>query len=177
MTVDDKARYREILIESGNKGRTSGAHRMAFAYYMCAIRLGDIKSQWVDDEQYQTTLLLYTNAATLSWAVGEYDKTEELLEAIFKNSRTASDRIHAYRIQARYYFGCQLHEKGRATLFRCMDELSDERDCMDTSDEGLENIHNEIEELVETMGVERILALPACDDPSLIGTLGVMEEL
>ncbi|KAG2223954.1 hypothetical protein INT45_013411, partial [Circinella minor] len=177
MTMDDKTRYREILIESGNKGRTSGAHRMAFAYYMCAIRLGDLKSQWIDDKQYHTTLLLYTNAATLSWAVGQYDKTEELLEAIFKNSRTPSDRIHAYRIQARYYFGCQLHEKGRATLFRCMDELSDERACMDTSDEGLERIHNEIEELVETTGVEKILTLPACDDPSLIGTLGVMEEL
>ncbi|KAI9494151.1 hypothetical protein BDB00DRAFT_819835 [Zychaea mexicana] len=174
---DDKERYRHILIESGNKGRTTGAHRMAFAYYMCAVKLGNPETQWVNDDDYRTTLTLYTNSAALSWTVGELEQTEILLEAVFQNSRTPSDRMHAYRIQARYYFGLQLHSKGRAALFRCMDDLSDERSRLDTSEEGLASLYNEIEELVDKLGVNNILQLPACNDPSLIGTLGVMEEL
>ncbi|KAI8138424.1 hypothetical protein BJV82DRAFT_631487 [Fennellomyces sp. T-0311] len=178
ISLESKEQYRKLLIEAGNKGRSSGAHGMAFAYYMCAIQLGDPGTGWAgDDDEYKATLALHTNAVALSWAVGEYGKTEELLEVIFANSRAPSDRIHAYRVQARYYFGCQLHSKGRETLFRCMDELGDERHRLDTSDQALTSLFSEIEELVEMLGEEAILQLPGCDNPSLIGTLGVMEEL
>ena len=165
------------MIDAGFKGQSAGAHTMAFAYYMCAIHLGEPKSEWYDDEEYETTLALYTNAVALSWAVGEYLKTEELLEIIFTNARTPSDRMHAYQVQARYYFGCQLHSKGRETLFRCLDELGDEKRRLNTSDEALKRLFNEVEELVETLGESAILQLPGCNDPSLVGTLGVMEEL
>ncbi|KAG2224311.1 hypothetical protein INT45_012880, partial [Circinella minor] len=177
LNMDNKQQYRDILIHAGNKGRASGAHQMAFAYFMCAVQLGDLEAQWIDDDKYHTTLSLYNNVAALSWSVAQYDTTEELLETIFKHSRTPSDRIYAYRVQARYFFGIQQHAKGIEALYRCMDEFSDERSRIDTSKEELIKLYNEIETLVETQGVDYLLKLPMCDDPSFIGALGVMEEL
>ncbi|KAI9245237.1 hypothetical protein BDA99DRAFT_290142 [Phascolomyces articulosus] len=178
LLMDNNQQYRQTLIDAGNKGRAFGAHRMAFAYYMCALQLGNLETQWVDDNEYITTLALHNNAAALSWTVAEYDKTQELLDIIFKHGRTPSDRIHAYRVQARYCFGMQKHAKGTETLYRCMDELSpDERSLLDTSEEGLFSLHNEVEALVETLGKDHLLQIPKCEDPSFIGLLGVMEEL
>ncbi|KAI9245223.1 hypothetical protein BDA99DRAFT_565955 [Phascolomyces articulosus] len=177
-TINDKQRYRQILISAGNKGRTFGAHRMAFEYYMGAVNLGDTEKQWVDDDEYIATLSLYNDTASLSWTVDKYDKTQELLDIIFKYARTSTDRINAYKVQARFCFGTEQHEKGAETLYRCMDELSpDERPRLDTSKEALINMYTEIEELIEKLGEDQLLQLPKCDDPVFIGTLGVMEEL
>ena len=177
LKIDNKQRYRDVLIQAGNKGRTSGAHRMAFAYYMCAVQLGDFESQWIDNDKYYVTLCLYNNVAALSWSVAEYETTGELLEAIFKHSRTPSDRIHAYRVQSRYCFGIQQHAKGTEALYQCMDEFSDEQSRMEKSKEGLVKLYNEVETLVESRGVDYLLKLPMCKDPSFIGALGVMEDL
>ncbi|KAI9245245.1 hypothetical protein BDA99DRAFT_448024 [Phascolomyces articulosus] len=175
---DSKQRYRNILIQAGNKGRIFGAHKMAFAYYMGAVKLSDSDTQWTDDDEYLTTLSLYNNAAALSWTVAEYDKTQELLDAIFEHARTPNDRIHAYRVQARYYLGVQKHEQGTEILYRCMNELApDELSRMDTSEEGLICLYNEVENLVESLGTDQVIQLPKCEDSSLIGILGIMEEL
>ncbi|KAI9245236.1 hypothetical protein BDA99DRAFT_576957 [Phascolomyces articulosus] len=178
LVMDDKQHYRQTLIEAGNRGRTFGAHQMAFAYYMGALQLGNLETQWVNNDEYPTTITLYNNAATLSLTVGEYDKTEELVNVIFKHGRTPSDRVPAYRAQARYYYGVQNHKKAIEILHHCLDDISpQERSLIDTSREGLINLHDEIEELVETLGIDRILQLPVSDDPSFIGLLGIMEEI
>ncbi|KAI8148750.1 hypothetical protein BJV82DRAFT_505635 [Fennellomyces sp. T-0311] len=174
--LDDKRSYRQLMIEAGAKGRSSGAITMAFAYYKLAIKLGNPYEEWSNDS-YNTTLQLYSNAVALSWVVGKVEKTEELLDILFTNTREPIDRVPAYLIKAQYNFGRQMHEQGRETLFECLDELGSERIRMDTSDEALARDYAEIEQLVYRLGSEGILKLERCDDPILTATMTVMDEL
>ncbi|KAI7858865.1 hypothetical protein BDC45DRAFT_497792 [Circinella umbellata] len=175
-TIEDKQYYRKIMLEAGMKGQSAGAHSMAFSYYNVAISLGNPFTDW-SEFKYKTTLHLYTNAVALSWVVGQYDKTEELLSVIFANAKSAIDRMPAYRVQAQFYYASQLHEEGRDTLFKCLNELGDEITQMDTSDESLELEFNQAEEHFEKLGTEGVLDLELCDDILIKGTIGVMDEL
>ncbi|KAI9251841.1 hypothetical protein BDA99DRAFT_521318 [Phascolomyces articulosus] len=175
-TIDDKQPYRNAMLSAGTKGQSAGAHGMAFSYYNVAILLSDTENEWNDDE-YETTLHLYTNAVALSWVVGQYDKTEELLNVIFKYAKSPIDRLPAYRVQAQFYYASQLHKEGRETLFKCLDELGDEVSQMDTSDEALEREYIQTEKNFENIGIEGVLNLEPCDDVILKGSVGVMDEL
>ncbi|KAI8148772.1 hypothetical protein BJV82DRAFT_198053 [Fennellomyces sp. T-0311] len=176
MTLDDKERYRQAMIEAGKKGQSSGAHAMAFTYFKSAIKLGDPKEEW-SDELYNLTLNLYSNAVGLSWIVGDIEKTEKLLQALFKNTREPIDRVPAYHVQAKYYYALQMHAKGLETLFQCLDELGDERIRVDISDEGLARDSDHVKQLVNELGEDGILKLHPCDDISLKAAVGVMVEL
>ena len=175
-TVEDKKYYRKIMISAGIKGQSAGAHSMAFSYYNTAISLGDLLIDWSEVE-YATTLNLYTNAVALSWVVGHYELTEKLLSVIFANAKSAIDRMPAYRVQAQFYYALQLHDQGRETLLKCLNELGDEVSQLDTSDESLEREFNQAEENFEKLGVEGALALEPCDDAIFKGSIGVMDEL
>ncbi|KAI8138810.1 hypothetical protein BJV82DRAFT_522892 [Fennellomyces sp. T-0311] len=176
MTLEDKRPYRQIMIEAGNKGQSSGAHVMAFAYYKTALRLGNPDEEW-NDEYYSATIHLYSNAASLSFIVGEGEKTEELLEVLFKKAKSTLDRIPAFHVQAKYYFSRQMLEEGRESLLACLEELGGERARLDISDEALCHDFDQVEKLIQEIGPDEIPYLPVCEDPILIATMGIMDEL
>ncbi|KAI9494152.1 hypothetical protein BDB00DRAFT_938504 [Zychaea mexicana] len=174
-TIQDKEPYRRLLIEAGNKGRSSGAHGMAFTYYSAAIELGDPAHEW-EGSNYTTTLHLYTNAVALSWVVGQNEQTEELLKVVFKNARTSIDRLTAFRMQAKYYFGIQQHDKGRGALHQCLKDLGEEYHD-NLTEESLKREFDEAEQMVGAIGREQVVNMKPCDDPSLRGIMSVLEEL
>lgn len=178
LSLDDKRPYRHVLIEAGNKGNSSGAHDMAFSYYMAAIELGQtLPDEWDrTNGGYNISLNLHVNAVALSWAVGKYEHTERLLDIIFEHVKDPLDRLPAYRVQARYYYGCQLHQKGRMTLFSCLEELG-ENTQLDFTDEWLEEQYNNVQDTVERLGKEGVLDIPLSKDPMLVSKMYIMEEL
>ncbi|KAI8138755.1 hypothetical protein BJV82DRAFT_673294 [Fennellomyces sp. T-0311] len=176
MTLKDKGPYRQVMIEAGSKGQAAGAHVMAFAYYKSAIQLGNRDDEW-NDASYDATLKLYSNAVALSYVVGDNERTLDLLEILFKNTKRPIDRMPAFHIQAKYYFNCQMHVQGVETMFRCLDELGGERARMDISDEALARDYRCVEDLVQGLGADGILELPTCDDVILTAAMGVMDEL
>ncbi|KAI9489180.1 hypothetical protein BDB00DRAFT_876728 [Zychaea mexicana] len=175
-SIDDKERYRKVMIMAGEKGQAAGAHSMAFAYYSCAITLSDSLEEWNDDN-YETTLRLYTNAVSLSWVVGESEQMEDLLQVLFQKAKTPIDRMPAYRVQAQSCYAAQLHGKGCETLYKCLDELGDEVARMDTSQEALQREYDQAEQNFERLGVEGVLALEPCDDEIIKGSVVVMDEV
>ncbi|KAI7856678.1 hypothetical protein BDC45DRAFT_61060 [Circinella umbellata] len=174
--AENKAVYRQILMEAGNKGRNSGAHLMAFSYYNAAITLGDPVHDWEGDN-YTATLHLYTNAVSLSWVVGQNEKTEELLAVVFKNARTSTDRLTAYRIQAKYYFGIQQHDKGTEALHQCLEDLGEERYHLGMTAASLKREFDEAEEMINKMGKEHVISMKPCEDPLIRGVMSILEEL
>ncbi|KAI7876513.1 hypothetical protein K492DRAFT_210311 [Lichtheimia hyalospora FSU 10163] len=176
--MKDKEPYRKVLIEAGNKGRSSGAHRMAFAFYNTAIELADHDTEWEGDDNYNVTLHLYTNAVSLSWVVGQYERTEELLDIIFEHARTPFDRMPAYRVQSKYCFSCQMHDKGREVLHRCLEDLGEDMEKFNScTDQELKELYDDLERTVMKMGSEQVINMPACEDPLLRGIVSIMEEL
>ena len=164
------------MVDAGNKGRSSGAHRMAYEFYDAAIRLGDRATEWEDD-QYSTTLHVYTSALSLSWIVGQSERTEQLLDIIFSHARTPLDRMTAYRVQAKYYSSIQMHDKGRETLHRCLEDLGEDTTIFSTiSTQELEQLYLDVEKAILEMG-DNITNMPASQDPMLRAITSIMEEL
>ncbi|KAI9251842.1 hypothetical protein BDA99DRAFT_521323 [Phascolomyces articulosus] len=173
---EDNQRYRQIFIDSATKGQAAGAHGMAFAYYMAAIKLSDPYREW-SGESYHTMLLLHTNAVALSWVVGEYSTTELLLEIIFAKCHDPLDRVQAYRVQAKYLYNIQKQEQGKNVLLRCLDELGREKERLDASEAGLLREFRQAELTIRRLGVDGILKMKTCEDTTLKATMGVIEEL
>ncbi|KAI9319865.1 hypothetical protein BX666DRAFT_2110489 [Dichotomocladium elegans] len=168
--------FRDILITAGNRSRALGAHKMAFAYYKSAIRLGEPAVDW-NDANYDKSLSLYTNAAALSWIVGEYCHTENILTTLFRYSRNAIDRFPAYQIRSNYYSSRQMHEQGNETLLECLDDLGYGKFTIDITDAELATVYEEVDTLIKTIGMDAIVFLGVCDDPLLQATMSILEEM
>lgn len=172
---EDRGCYRNIFYESGNKARNSGAHRMALEYYKAAIALLD-EDPWLGDN-YTTTHFLYSNAVALSWVVGEYDTTEAYLDTIFANTTDPLDRVIAYRIQHKYYFGRQMHAEGAESLHKCLKELEIKKFKYSYSREELDEEFMEVKALIEKVGFEGLKKIDACEDIKLKTTMIILEEM
>lgn len=173
-TVEDKAIYRNVLIEAGKKARSSGAHHMAYSYNMAAIKLIEPDEAWTQD--YTATQALYSAAASLSWVVGEYECTEELLDVIFQHVKGSMDRITAYRIQAKYYFSRTLHKEGRHALERCLKELGVEHFSSKANEDELDHEYGEAMRVIKEVGLDNVVKIGPCEDINLRTTLAVLEE-
>ena len=149
---------------------------MAFSYYSAAITLGDPVRDW-EDSNYTATLHLYTNAVSLSWVLGQNEKTEQLLAVVFKNARTFIDRLSAYRIQAKYYYGIQQHDKGTEVLHQCLKDLGEKEYHLGITAASLKREFDEVEEMINKMGEEQVTNMKPCEDPIIRGVMSVLEEL
>ncbi|KAI8374713.1 uncharacterized protein BYT42DRAFT_577365 [Radiomyces spectabilis] len=173
--VEQKMKYRSILIDSGNRARSSGAHNMALKYYLGAIQLL-CPNAWETDD-YTTVHHLYTNTASLSWIVADYEQTESMLQEIFDHGKTAMDRIVAYRIKSKYYFSRQMHEEGRLALYDCLRELGIEHFHYEATRENLYEEFFLVKKMIEDRGMDSLPAIPLCQDDRLKAIMGVVEEL
>ncbi|KAI9494156.1 hypothetical protein BDB00DRAFT_819869 [Zychaea mexicana] len=173
----DREAFRSVLIEAANRNQLSGTHDVAFANYEAAIELADHDIEW-NDTNYTETLSLYTNSAALSWIVGgHHDRTEKLLESIFHNSRDPIDRLNAYRVQSKYFFGCQKPEEGKQTLLHCLEELGFESTPSTVNEDLQRHTDQDIRQQIKGVGKDIILNIKLCSDPLIIGIMTVFDEL
>ncbi|KAI9487280.1 MAG: hypothetical protein EXX96DRAFT_552526 [Benjaminiella poitrasii] len=173
--LENKTSYKSILYEAGNKARASGAHKMAFCYYKAAISL--LEPDCWDSEKYSRTHYLYTNAVSLSWVVGEYETTEEYLDAIFQHTTDPMDRVTAYRIQHKYFFSRQMHEEGAQALRKCLEELGIDDFNFHITREELDVDYRRVTCMIEEMGIEEMCKLNTCEDPRLRSIMSIIEEM
>ncbi|KAI9275768.1 hypothetical protein BDA99DRAFT_496416 [Phascolomyces articulosus] len=176
---DNRGALRNVLIEAGNRNQTSGAHDVAFANYQAAIELGDHSIEW-GDTNYTETLNLYTNTAALSWIVGQpCEVTEMLLGIVLQNSRSPSDRLNAYRVQSKYFFGRQEPEKGRETLINSLEKLG-VQECsvpISTDTQLQQEMDRKLEQEIKGIGKDIIINMESCNDTLITGIMTVFEEL
>ncbi|KAI9279158.1 hypothetical protein BY458DRAFT_503330 [Sporodiniella umbellata] len=171
---EEKSTFRTIFYDAGNKARLAGAHKMGLDYYKAAILLLD-PHPW--ENQYTTTHFLYSNAVALSWVVGESNTTEDFLEIIFKNTTNPIDRVAAYRIQHRYYFGRQMHEESGLALHKCLQELEIKDFKYNSTRAELNHEFELVKHLIEERGFEEIKKIEGCDDTRLKIAMSVIEEM
>lgn len=174
--LDKKDCYKDILYEAGNRARMSGAHKMAFSYYKAAISLLDPCVCW-EKCQYATTHYLYSNAVALSWIVGEYDLTEEYLDAIFEHTTDPLDRVTAYRIQHKYYFARQMHDEGAESLRKCLAELDIEDFKYSCTREELDSEYETVCKIINRIGFDGVLKIGGCEDVKLKAIMCIIEEM
>ncbi|KAI9314994.1 hypothetical protein BX666DRAFT_1965528 [Dichotomocladium elegans] len=173
---EDSCKYRQILIDAGNKCQTAGAHKMAFACYMGAIDLN--RPDCWEGDNYKPTLNLYTNAAALSWIIFQYDKTELLLGIIFERSRNPIDRLTAYRIKGTYFLARRMNDKSRDTLLECLEEVGDKAwRHFETTEEEVENAYHMTGRLIEEVGLVGITKREPCKNRMLQGIMQALEDL
>ncbi|KAG1473267.1 hypothetical protein G6F56_001051 [Rhizopus delemar] len=171
---EDKDSYRKIFYEAGNKARLAGAHTMGLDFYKAAIALLDA-NPWTN--QYSIAHFLYTNAVALSWVVGEYDTTEVYLDIIFENTTDPMDRVSAYRIQYKYYFGRQMHEEGALALHKCLKELGVKDFKYNYTKVELDAEFELVRVLIEKKGFEELKKIDGCEDNKMKAAMSVIEEM
>lgn len=175
--MDDKDPYRMLLIDAGSKGRQSGAHNMAFNYYKAAIRLGDPEKDW-DEDHYASSLQVYINALALSFVMGDNETTEEWMATIFKHAKNALDRKAAYLIQSRYYLLERRPHDGRDSLLTCLEDLGNERFLFKGNPkEAMDQEYKQLEMTIEEVGIDQIPDTKLANDPHVLATMDILEEL
>ncbi|KAI8970664.1 hypothetical protein BDB01DRAFT_855295 [Pilobolus umbonatus] len=172
--LENRICYKDILCDAGNRARSSGAHRMAYEYYKAAISLLS-NEEWSENAP-NSILYLYSNAVSLSWIVGEYDMTERLLHAIFKNTTEPIDRITAYRTQQKYFFARQMHTEGSESLWKCLRELN-VGDISTNDPEVLHSKYDHVIQIIDAIGLDKIQDLPLCNDNKVKSIMSIIEEL
>lgn len=188
----NKLKYRTILIRAGDHAYHSGAHNLAFTYYVAAKDLLP-KDPWMksttttettietkdnnnSNNVYLETLHLYTQLAEISWSLG-YDLTQSLITTILSNAKSAIDRAPAYRLQHRYQWSHQQKLHDAHILLTCLNELGVKHLELDVPDHELQLSYQQIREKVLNLGLDNILLLPICESRLIRTRLSILEEL
>lgn len=164
-----------MLCEAGNKARSSGAHKMGLVYFKSAIQLLD-KNAW-DPVNYGRTYSLYTNAVSLSWVVGDYEVTEQILDIIFENTQDPIDRMAAHRIQHKYLFSKQMHDEGSDALRCCLKELDFKDYIPKNNKEELDVEYHKIKSMLDKVGLENISSIGPSTDVRVNSIMIILEEM
>ena len=96
--VQNRQRYREILVTAARKAIDAGSRATALDHFEACIVLMDLEP-WAS--AYAETLAVYTKAAELYWHEGQFTEADSLLTAIIVNARTATDKAPAWVIHSR----------------------------------------------------------------------------
>ena len=176
LLVTEKAAYRQLMINAGNQGMTSGAHSMAFAYYKLALELSDPETEWSDDE-YTTTIQLYSNALAMSFINGAYEMMQRLLECIYTQARNPLDRVTAYQIQSRYYLAVKKPDESRDTLLECYRDLGIKDLTFSLTRDMIQEEYSKLGRLIDQIGMNKLPTIELSDDPFLLASLYITDEL
>lgn len=96
--IQDRQRYRDILMNAARKAIESGSRATALQHFEVCLYLMQ-SEPWTSG--YAETLEVYTKAAELYWHQGQFSEANEILTAIIVNARTASDKAPAWVFHSR----------------------------------------------------------------------------
>jgi len=88
-----------LNLTAGKRAKASAAHKMAIQYLETGISLLDEKS-WVNE--YELSFQLHTEAAYCAFLMGEFKKTDKLLQFTLQHAQTVTDtaKVHEIKIRA-----------------------------------------------------------------------------
>lgn len=103
--VQQRSRFRELLIKAAQKAIESGARPTALQYYEACLDLMQ-PDPWKDkteDVDYDETLAVYTKTAELYWYQGQFQEAHRLIASTFSGARTAVDKAPLWILQSRLF--------------------------------------------------------------------------
>lgn len=103
--VSNRYHFRAFLFDAAQKAIESGARPTALEYYekCLALMQPDPWKEGARDIFYEETLNLYTKAAELYWHQGRPLEAQNLLDCIFAEARTASDKATGWILQSKLF--------------------------------------------------------------------------
>ena len=87
----ERQKLAKLNLEAGRKAKASAAYGPAFGYLQAGINLLE-DQPW--HNQYELTLVLYTESVEVTYMMGDYEKMDELAEIALKNARTTMDKAN-----------------------------------------------------------------------------------
>ena len=103
--VSNRYHFRAFLFDAAQKAIGSGARPTALEYYekCLALMQPDPWKEGARDVFYEETLNLYIKAAELYWHQGRPLEAQNLLDCIFAEARTASDKATGWILQSKLF--------------------------------------------------------------------------
>ena len=90
----------ELNLLAGKKAKASAAYQPAYSYLKVGIDLLH-EDSW--QQQYDLTLVLYTETAEAAYLCGEFVQTEQLVEVVLQHARTLLDKVNVYEVKIEAY--------------------------------------------------------------------------
>ncbi len=97
---EEKQQFIKLNIIAGKKAKSTAAYTVALTYFETAKKLLD-KNSWNTD--YKLTLEINENIAKLCYLIGEYKKTDDIVNIVIDNTTNFMDNIEIYDIQINSY--------------------------------------------------------------------------
>ncbi|KAL9126028.1 MAG: hypothetical protein Q9217_004849 [Psora testacea] len=172
--VQQRRPFRSLLSEGAAKAIESGARSTALQYYETCLLLlqSDPWKEYAQDVDFDETLSLYTNAAELYWYQGQHTESQNLLNAIFANARTAAQKASAWIIQSKLLSGRGNIKGAFAALKTSLLELG-----LDIAAEPTWELCDEeyykVKERYQQLNSKDIKERPLCSDP-IVSSIGAV---
>ncbi|KAL2265429.1 hypothetical protein VTJ83DRAFT_6529 [Remersonia thermophila] len=169
--------FRKLLFERGSEATESGARPTAAKYYSNAVALlqSNPWDEGAEDVSYVETLQLHLHAAECYLFMGHQSAANVLLQTIFDNARTATDKAPAWVLHSRIYAQSGDSQQALESLKQCLHALGVVLDDCPT----LEDCDARFEKLVgkiTTVDREHALNPPCEKDPMLAAVGAVLAE-
>jgi signal transduction histidine kinase/tetratricopeptide (TPR) repeat protein len=172
-SVTNRRPFRKCLLDLARTACESGVRSEALKLYAACIAL--LQDDMWDDESYEETLQLYTEAAETCIYRGQYGSAEKLLLSASSNARTAVDLAPSLILQSRL-----LAQQGDSTgafeaLKRCLVNLDvkvDHEPTFSTCDAEFKRLFQEI----QTVDVDSLVKKATVEDSNLAAVGAVLVE-
>jgi predicted ATPase len=167
------SRLRDLNLSAGRRALASAAFEPAFRYYEEARRRLS-KRAWED--AYEETLAIHVEGARAAYLSGNYESMEELVERAVMHATSLVDRVGAEEVrvlarvsQERFAEAFDLALPVLAELGISVPESPTEEDVQGAVGASLAAI--------EERGVETLLGLERCDDPRVVASMRILQEV
>lgn len=168
-----RSQYRDLLYQAAEAAREAGARRMCLNYYRACLELlqEDAWNESAEDVSYGETLSLHTKTAEAYWYMGDFVQCGKVLEIIFKNAKSPTDKAPASIIHSRMCSSCG---NSKAALIALKDSL-----CLlgmempeTTWDQCDERFHRQLAVLQDkTLDIEAYASQPLNTDITILGAV------
>ena len=96
---DDRIQLARLNMTAGEVAKSRSAFIIAAEYLKCGARLLDSTGGAWDDDHYELTLELYSNAAEMEHCAGNADYCRAMIDQIIRNAHSLTDRLRAHLVE------------------------------------------------------------------------------
>lgn len=174
--IPHRSRFRELLLQAAQKATEAGARPTALEYFTKCLALLQ-QNPWEErapDVYYEETLLLYTKSSEILWYQGNTDNALALIESVFANARTASDKTPCWILQSRIFAQSGDSDEAIRSLKSSLSELGLEIKI--SSWEECDKRYKMLRQQLQSMDQKELLEKPANEDQTIIAIGSVLLE-
>ncbi|MEH2358791.1 trifunctional serine/threonine-protein kinase/ATP-binding protein/sensor histidine kinase [Nostoc sp.] len=169
----EKYQLAELNLIAGQRAKAATAHDSAIKYLQ--VGLGLLASDsW--DNQYELTLVLYSEAAEAAFLSGDFEGMQKFVEIVQNGAKTLLDKIKVYEVQMQAYVGQNRLLEGVNTGLQVLKLLGVEFP-QEPNSSDIGQALEETAAILNGLGIEDLIDLPQMSDRYKLAAIRILSSL